>query len=391
MSQCRYASDITVLWSASADTSTMCNAILSAAQAEPLAMVIIWFSADRHDASDIVDMLAAGNTSLRYCGCSTSGEITPDGMQENGFVAVTLPARWFDCTTTVLNKVASLGMETIAHRCTATRKRFLGAMSSPPGPGHLFAISLIDGLSYAEEPVTVAIDRGLDGIPLVGGSAGDNLEFKTTRQISSGQSYSQACVLLLIHCRLPCRVYTNNNFVPTDHKLVVTEADPDKRRVMEFNAENAAIAYADAIGLKPAELDAGSFASHSVIVRFGGQYYCRSIQKINEDGSLTFFCAIDTGLVLTVANSVGMVASSRQQINALEQDIGPIDLLFGFDCVYRKLDAQRRGTTHKIATLYQEKNFIGFNTYGEQYGSMHVNQTFTGVAIGMPPEEISKN
>ena len=55
-------------------------------------------------------------------------------------------------------------------------------MSSPPGPGHLFAISLIDGLSYAEEPVTVAIDRGLDGIPLVGGSAGDNLEFKTTRQ-----------------------------------------------------------------------------------------------------------------------------------------------------------------------------------------------------------------
>jgi signal transduction histidine kinase len=27
---------------------------------------------------------------------------------------------------------------------------------------------------------------------------------------------------------------------------------------------------------------------------------------------------------------------------------------------------------------------IGFATYGEQYNAMHVNQTFTGVAIGQP-------
>jgi hypothetical protein len=25
---------------------------------------------------------------------------------------------------------------------------------------------------------------------------------------------------------------------------------------------------------------------------------------------------------------------------------------------------------------------IGFNTYGEQYASMHLNQTFSGVAFG---------
>ena len=391
VSQHRYSSDISVLWSAIASTEAMCDAILAAAHGESLSMVIIWFSANRHNAPDIVKRLAAGNASLSYCGCSSCGEITPDGMQNDGFVALTLPSRWFSCTTTVLNKVATLGMETIAHRCAGTRKRFFGAMSAQPEPGSVFAMSLIDGLSYSEEAVTVAIDRGLDGIPLIGGSAGDNLEFEATRQISSGQSYSQACIVLLVHSKLPCRIYTNNNFVPTNCKLVVTEADPDRRRVTEFNAEPAAIAYANAIGLKRSELDAGSFASHSVIVKFGGQHFCRSIQRLNEDGSLTFFCAIDTGLVLTVANSVGMEASSREQIENLEMEIGPIDLLFGFDCVYRKLDAQRRGTTHKIAALYKEKNFIGFNTYGEQYGSMHVNHTFTGVAIGMPPAEITNN
>jgi hypothetical protein len=30
---------------------------------------------------------------------------------------------------------------------------------------------------------------------------------------------------------------------------------------------------------------------------------------------------------------------------------------------------------------------VGFNTYGEQYGGVHVNQTLTGVAIGMPDHE----
>ena len=48
-------------------------------------------------------------------------------------------------------------------------------------------------------------------------------------------------------------------------------------------------------------LDAFSFASHPVLVGVGGQYYARSIQQMNPDGSLSFFCAIDEGMVLTVA------------------------------------------------------------------------------------------
>jgi hypothetical protein len=28
---------------------------------------------------------------------------------------------------------------------------------------------------------------------------------------------------------------------------------------------------------------------------------------------------------------------------------------------------------------------IGFNTFGEQYRGMHINQTFTGIAFGRRP------
>lgn len=378
-----------VLWSETASTTLMCQSLAATAQTDDVALAIIWFSPTRHSAADIVATLAELTPDLDFCGCSTSGEVTPDGMQEHGFIATLLPTRWFTVSTVVMENVASMGMETVARLTADTRKRFMQTLDQSGDKHSLFAMNLIDGLSYSEERVTVAIDRGLDGIPLIGGSAGDDLQFTATWQINNGRVLQNAAVLTLIQCRLPCRIFTNNNFVPTEHKLVVTEADPELRCVSEFNAEPAAIAYANAIGMSIDELDAGSFASYSVIVRFGGRYYCRSIQRLNEDKSLTFFCAIDNGLVLTVARSEGMVASSRQAIELIETEIGPIDLIFGFDCISRKLDARNRQTTHRITSLYREKNFVGFNAYGEQHNSLHDNQTITGVAIGVPrtPEQ----
>lgn len=385
ISRKRYHSGIEVLWSETANTQTLCHTIAGEANTGLYSLAIVWYSSTRHDSNEIVSRLNDSAPALTFVGCSTSGEVTPDGMQDHGFIALLLPRRWFDVHVAIMENVAQLGMEAVARLTTNARTQFQATLDKPQNRSSLFALNLIDGLSYSEERVTLAIDRALDGIPLIGGSAGDDQRFEHTWQITNGRVLTGGAVLCLLHCRLPCQVFTNNNFVPTEHKLVVTEADPDKRCVSEFNAEPAAAAYAAAIGMDPKDLDSGSFASYSVIVRFGGRYYSRSIQKLNEDQSLTFFCAIDNGLVLTVARSEGMVASSRQAIEELEQNIGQIDMIFGFDCIYRKLDARNRQTTHRIASLYKEKNFVGFNTYGEQFNSMHINQTFTGVAIGKPP------
>ena len=35
-----------------------------------------------------------------------------------------------------------------------------------------------------------------------------------------------------------------------------------------------------------------------------------------------------------------------------------------------------------VSKLLAQNHAIGFSTYGEQFHGMHVNQTFTGVAIG---------
>jgi len=372
---------IVVLWSDSASTATFSTALARHVREEDPAFGLIWFSPTRHDAEELVERLRHEVPGFRHAGCSTCGEITPDGLQERGILALLLPRAHFRVSVTVLENVHELGMERIARRALEARTRFFAE-----GPGtaeeRVFAMCLIDSLVHAEEAVTTALDRGLDGVPLIGGSAGDDLVFHRTEQIADGRVHVHGALLILIECDLPFRLFTDNNFVPTEHRLVVTGSDPDRRIVHEFNAEPAAEAYARASGLDANALDSRSFASHALVVRIGGEYYCRSIQRLNEDGSLTFFCAIDNGLVLTVARSEGMVRSSRAAIERIETEIGPLAALFGFDCIYRRLDARHRNVTERVETLYREKGFVGFNTYGEQFRSMHINQTFTGVAIG---------
>ena len=49
------------------------------------------------------------------------------------------------------------------------------------------------------------------------------------------------------------------------------------------------------------------------LLRLGGKHYVRSIQKVNDDGSLSFFCAIDEGLVLRVASGENLVENLSEE------------------------------------------------------------------------------
>ncbi len=379
----QYQSGITVVWTTGSDTQAFCEQISAECEAQAIAGCTVYYSGRSHDAAEIAGTLQTLQPDLPFYGCSTCGEITPDGMQDFGAIAALLPAKWFEVSIQVIEQVDTLGMHAVSLQASEHKTNFLAKLNTS-NTDDLFATLLIDGLTYSEEPVTAALARGLDSIPLIGGSAGDDLAFAGTTQIVNGRTYRHAAVVALTRCSLPFSLYTENNFVPTPHKLVVTESDPDHRKVKEFNAEPAALAYANAIGLDPNELSSTNYASHAVVVRVGGEYYCRAIQRHNDDQSLTFFCAIDNGVVLTVARSEGMVRSTQAAIERIEHQVGNIDVMLGFDCIYRKLDARHRNVVGRMESLYQEHNFVGFNTYGEQFNSMHINQTFTGVAFGHP-------
>jgi hypothetical protein len=126
------------------------------------------------------------------------------------------------------------------------------------------------------------------------------------------------------------------------------------------------------------------FAACPVVVRIGGEYHVRSIQKLEDDGSLRFYCGIDEGLVLTVANGGDMALKLEQALENLTVGLEQREIILGCDCILRRLEAQQTQKTLEVSEILQRHKVLGFNTYGEQFKSMHVNQTFTGVAIGRP-------
>jgi len=376
------------IWTAWTEAASAADAVSDVARAiheAHLSQIVVFFSAD-YDAETLAREMDTRFPGVPVAGCSMSGGIAPAGGLDRGLVVIAFPAERFRIVSTLLDTIDHLDVER-----TATAVRALRRTLDPLDPcregdtaaaGRRFALSLIDGLTNAEETVVSAIAWALDGIPIVGGSAGDDLRFRDAVMLHGGRIHRKAAVLVLVETDFSVEIFKSDNFEPTRTKFVVTASDGERREVQELNAEPAAREYAMAIGLDPENLSPMSFAAYPLAVKVGGEYFCRSIRRMNEDGSLSFFCAVDEGVVLTLAEPRDIVASTRAELARLDAHLGGVDLIIGFECVLRRLDAESRQVRQGITDLYRRYNVVGFETFGEQYRAMHLNQTFTGIAIG---------
>ena len=135
------------------------------------------------------------------------------------------PRENFTAACTMVREISTSGIYAISGEVEAL-KHSLARRRGELGSGKVFAVCLIDGLSYAEEAVTSAIHWQLDDIPLIGGSAGDDMQFKSTALIADGEVSSDAAIIILFATDIPFHVFKTDNFIPTDNKLVVTSSDP---------------------------------------------------------------------------------------------------------------------------------------------------------------------
>jgi hypothetical protein len=110
----------------------------------------------------------------------------------------------------------------------------------------------------------------------------------------------------------------------------------------------------------------------------------RSIQQVLPCGSLVFYSAMEQGVVLTLAERQDLLGHLGGLFAAIRADLGPPELVIGFDCVLRAREAERHQIRHQAGRMLADNQVIGFSTYGEQFSAMHLNQTFTGVALGHP-------
>ncbi|MCB9579435.1 MAG: FIST C-terminal domain-containing protein [Polyangiaceae bacterium] len=354
---------------------------LAAAIRQPDAKLSLFYCSSEYDLDVLGRVLSDELPGTELLGASSAGEITPAGYLDGAITGVSIGSESFSVVTQRLDDLASFAFADGEAAAEAALQQLQQRGLDPSG-ANSFAFLLIDGLSTREEAVVSSVYRNLGDIQLFGGSAGDGTRFGETHVFHEGKFRKNCAVLSVMHTENPFRVFKTQHFVSSDDKMVVTEADPDRRIVTEINGEPAGREYARLVGLDVAHLTPMIFSAYPVVVKLGGGYYVRSIQKVNDDESLTFFCAIDEGIVLTVARGVDLIENLEGAFGEIRREIGEPELVLGCDCILRSLECDQRGVKERVGDLMVENNVIGFATYGEQFNAMHVNQTFTGVAIG---------
>lgn len=344
----------------------------------PFAAVLLFISpeADRAAVTAGLDKAFPGITVI---GCTTAGEISPEGYSEGEIVAVALPRASFsvDCLGIDLGRLD--GQELIGRLIRARA----GLARLHPDWEDEFAFVMVDGLSIREDELTSALGPGLGPVPLFGGSAGDGTRFGATYVLQDGHFRQGWAVLLMVKTACRVKVFSLNHLVPTTRRMVVTGADPARRVVHQINAEPAAQEYARLLGKDPAQLTTFTFAAHPVVVRIGGSHHVRAIQRLAPNGDLVFFSAIDEGLVLTLAEPQDMALHLDRALTELSAEGKPAAIL-ACDCILRRIEALENQRFGAVSSLLKQHGVVGFSTYGEQLNSMHVNQTMTGVAIYPP-------
>jgi hypothetical protein len=170
-------------------------------------------------------------------GCTSSGHIGPEGFEARGVFALGLSGGAVRAHPFLIDRldqrdarIAEIAEE-VSRICQA-------------GKGmNYFGLLLVDGLSMCEEHLIAELYQQMGNVPILGGSAGDNLRFeRTCVYAGNGRFLSNAAQFVLFETAAPIQTFMVQHFSPGDTELVITEADPEHRIIFEMNGEPAAIA-----------------------------------------------------------------------------------------------------------------------------------------------------
>ena len=351
------------------------------------AALTVLFASSRYDVAALGRALASRRLQ-RMVGAATGRVIGTHGVEAHGVTGFHLPAGRYAAAETLIEDAAGCSLPEARERVAALRATLdRGAGAALP---HRFALLLVDAEARSEERLAAMLGMELSDVPLVGGSAGD-LYFNPLGHgpagaplLYHGRGVRGAAVLCLVATSAPLAAYCHNHYVPGERKVVISAADPLERIVHEIDGRPALKVYAALCGFKRSGLSAEDFAPYPLMIRIGGQYYARGVQRIAAAGALEFACAMERGLVATIARPGDMAARLDELFGAMRARIGAPELVIGLDCAARTAFMEHQGLAARVEPLLTANAVTGFATLGEQYNTIHANNSFTCLGLAAP-------
>jgi len=342
---------------------------------------IIFYCSSVYPLDELASAMTQCFNNIEVIGCTTAGEFSRFGCDRKSIIAIGFSSKYFSMSVKPVDSMENFDIvdaqNTMNELIEQCRLKELA-----PIQGNSFLLTLLDGLSAKEEQFLQTLNSATSGIPHFGGSAGDDVNLANTHVFYQNKFHQQAAIVILVNTTCPFEVFNCNHIKCPIEKLVVTEANVENRTVYELNAMPAAIEYAKFLNIDINNLTPEVFSLHPLAVKVGGQYYIRSIQKVNmDDLSLTFYCAVDVGIVLTVVEMDDIFNSLNHKLEDITQRYGKSNLVLGCCCFLRRIEIEQKELANQAKALYEKYNMAGFNSYGEHINGIHLNQTFAGVFI----------
>jgi hypothetical protein len=307
--------------------------------------------------------------------CTTAGQFGQLGYQKGGITAVCLSSPELRVTPYLITPLAECQARASEVAFNAVSELFERSSD------RAFGMVLVDGLSRSEERLAAALYQSLGTMPLIGGSAGDQLSIDGAHVYHEGRFLRDAALFALFETTLPFTTFKVQHTTPGKHKLVVTMADREQRIVQEINGEPAAEAYAEALGVELEELNPVLFSMHPLIFPSGGEHYVRAVKQVNSELGLELFGGLEVGQVLSVGEASDPAQALQRGFDEARAKIGPPQVILGCDCVLRRTEFEQSGRDAEIGALLARNQVAGFSSYGEQYNAIYANQTFSAVAL----------
>lgn len=340
----------------------------------------ILFASSKAPVDELVATLADALPGHELVGCTTAGEISPDGFHQGAAVALSLRGglTWTTARVDGLSSFTHLdGKQAVAELRAGLRGGDLGDDTC--------TMLLVDGLRGREEMLTASLGAAAPAMRLFGASASDDFRFERTEVFHQGAAHTDAALLVTLRPEVPFELLRLQHFRATDHKVVVTGAAPEQRLILELDGKPAVEVLAELMGEPPEALRRSGRHLRPFATIIRGEPYIRSIMRAEGD-ALRFACAVEEGTVLTQMEAGDLVASTAAGLERARARVGgDVRAMLAFNCLGRLFEARDTGREEPLADVFRGWPVIGFHTYGEQYGPLHINNTLTGLVLGSAP------
>lgn len=358
--------------SISAIDEAYAQAALSMDQHEP-SCIILFASSLTYNQQELVSHLKGKLANTVIIGCSTSGEITSvAGSMDN---SIGLIAFYSD----QMRFVPGVGKNIAADPRDAGKQLANDIQRNANGEKPKAMIMLPDGLAgNGADIVRGVLDVFGSDFMVVGGSAGDDFQFKKTFQYYNDQVLSGDVVGIGLYGDFNYGIGVRHGWIPIGVPRIATRS---KGNILyELDNKPAVQLYEDYFGKDKNPLNSNEpFARLAITYPLGisvpttDGYLIRDPLSFNEQGAITLAAEVPEGsevhiMIGSTEEAIEAARDAAQQ--AIKQSQGKtIKAIILFNCIARKklLMTKKQEEIDKIREIIgKDIPLIGFYTYGEQ-------------------------